>query len=815
MSLADLDTESLHVERDVEGGTTRIRLVGILNGSLPQELRNRILSLIVPGCHIVLDLSGLTSVSGLGVRMLLLLFRQVRSVGGSIAAKNAPLELLEIAEAAGFLSLFRSDSPACSWPAPLHRPVQGVDAYPTHFHNGHSLRIGNPIPFGATPVTRGINFSVYSKHATSCDLILYDSNNRNSFVEIPFPAEFRIGSMFCMMVFDLDLDHIEYGFRMHGPSDPKRGYRFDPSKILLDPLAVSISGSNQWAAPRDPADPFPFRAHVVTQDFDWEGDRQLGLKAEDLVIYEMHARGFTADPSSGVKHRGTYAGLREKIPYLKDLGVNCVELLPICEFDEQENPRSNPLTGERLWNYWGYSTLAFFAPKAGYAASGRAGMQCDEFKSLVKELHRNGIEVILDVVFNHTAEGNENGPTISFRGLDNSTYYMLTRDGLYQNFSGCGNTFNCNHPVVRELLVDCLRHWVAEYHVDGFRFDLASILGRDETGTPLSNPPLIEALAVDPVLGRTKLIAEAWDAAGLYQVGSFPAYGRWSEWNGRYRDCLRKFLKGDAGHISEMATRVLGSPDLYSGRGTTASINFVTCHDGFTLHDLVSYMEKHNEANGEENRDGGNDNYSWNCGVEGPTNDPAIRRLRMRQMKNALTMLFVSQGVPMITMGDECGRTQQGNNNAYCHDGPINWFDWSLPEQNAELFRFCKFLIEFRKQHSLLRSPLHPGPGAPDIIWHGKRAWNADWSPQSRVLAFQRTAPTASGLDNIYVVLNMHWEGNTFELPATVAGTSWHLFANTSVAAPNDIFAPGSEPPLADQTRLSLVGRSVAILVAR
>ena len=435
----------------------------------------------------------------------------------------------------------------------------------------------------------------------------------------------------------------------------------------------------------------------------------------------MHVRGFTRHASSGVKFPGTFAGVREKIPYLKSLGVNCVEFLPIYEFDEFDNSRPSPVTGERLLNYWGYSTVGFFAPKSAYAATGKMGMQVDELKSLVKALHKEGIEVILDVVFNHTAEGNERGPYISFKGLDNKTYYMLTPEGYYYNFSGTGNTLNCNNPVVRSLVVDCLRYWVTDYHIDGFRFDLASILGRDPWGAPLSNPPLLESLAFDPVLAKCKLIAEAWDAGGLYQVGSFPAYGRWAEWNGKYRDCIRKFLKGDGRMVGEMGQRLQGSPDLYGRRGATASVNFVTCHDGFTLHDLVSYNEKHNEVNGEDNRDGGNDNESWNCGAEGPTEDQEINQLRRQQVKNALAMLLVSRGVPMLLMGDEVGRTQGGNNNAYCLDNETSWLDWGLREHNAELFDFVRHFLAFRKAQpgiaESVRSPDSVGP----VSWHGTR----------------------------------------------------------------------------------------------
>ena len=491
--------------------------------------------------------------------------------------------------------------------------------------------------------------------------------------------------------------------------------------------------------------------------------------------------------------------------------------MPVFEFDEFDNPRTNPETGKRLLNYWGYNTVGFFAPKAGYAATGEMGMQADELKTLVKELHRHGIQVFLDVVFNHSSEGDERGPTVSFRGIDNSTYYLLTPDGQYLNFSGCGNTLNCNHPVVRDMVVSSLRYWASHYRIDGFRFDLASVLGRDMAGEPLPNPPLLEALAFDPILGKCELIAEAWDAAGLYQVGSFPDYGRWAEWNGRYRDCIRRFLKGDAGQVEEVALRLMGSPDLYDGRGPTASINFVTCHDGFTLHDLVSYNEKHNACNGEDNRDGANDNHSWNCGVEGPTDDPAIRALRARQAKNALTMLLVSQGIPMILMGDELGHSQNGNNNAYCIDDPSTWLDWSLRESNADLFRFCKQMIAFRARHSLLRQRTYcskegSGSGGVTVSWHGGLIWHPDWSRESRALAFVLRGPDS---DAVYVALNMHWETRSFELPAPPWGLRWHLFANTAMAAPADVWEPGTEPALEEQRYILASGRSVIVLFAK
>jgi isoamylase len=700
-----------------------------------------------------------------------------------------------------------------------------IDFYPTHSHGDYKLRPGRVFPFGATLVPGGVNFSIFSRNATDCTLVLFDKGESKPMVEIPFPLEFRIGNVYSMIVFGLDFERIEYGYRMGGPFDPKTGHRFDKTKILLDPYAKVVGGRDVWGATPDWDDIFQHRGRLLFEDFDWESDRPLEIPMEDLVIYEMHVRSFTRHPSSGVKHKGTFAALAEKMDYLKELGVNCVELMPIYEFDEFENSRRHPQTDELLMNYWGYSTVNFYAPKAGYAASGKYGMQVDELKTMVKEFHRHGIEVMLDVVFNHTAEGNEFGPCISFRGVDNQTYYMLTPDGYYYNFSGCGNTLNCNNPIVRNIVLDCLRYWASEYHIDGFRFDLASILGRDQWGAPLPNPPLLETLAFDPILAKCKLIAEAWDAGGLYQVGSFPAYGRWAEWNGKYRDGIRKFLKGEPGLAGDMAQRIQASPDLYSSRGPTVSINFITCHDGFTLNDLVSYNGKHNEANGENNNDGANDNHSWNCGWEGPSADPHVNALRRRQIKNALAMLLTSQGVPMILMGDEAGHTQQGNNNTYCHDTELNWLDWSLLKQNADLLRFCKNCIAFRKRHPVLRGNRHlrnrdyVGSGYPDISWHGTHAWNADWSGASRTLAFMLCGRHARGgtvQDNdIYVAMNMYWEGLPFELPALPAGKSWHVFANTGANPPEDCWEPGHEPRLSQPRQIWMGGRSVVILLSK
>ena len=719
--------------------------------------------------------------------------------------------------------------------------MERIDVYPTHQFGAYKLRPGRPYPFGAYQVPGGVNFSIFSRHASFCTLVLFEKGKDSPLVEIPFRGmfvnaatgdpfwgDFRIGNVFCMTVFGLEIEDIEYGYRMDGDyTNAEKGqpgfHRFSFKNILLDPYAKAVGGREVWGTPPDWNNVFPHRGRLVMDDFDWEGDRPLENKLEDLVIYEMHVRGFTAHPSSGVKYRGTFSAIREKIPYLKSLGVNCIEMLPIYEFDEFEGSRVHPQTGEQLLNYWGYSTINFFSPKAGYAATGKTKdgtMVADELKNTIKILHQNGIEVILDVVFNHTAEGNEFGPTISFRGIDNVTYYMLTPEGYYYNFSGTGNTLNCNNPVVRNMVLDCLHYWASEYHIDGFRFDLAAILGRDQSGAPLSNPPLLESLAYDPILAKCKLIAEAWDAGGLYQVGSFPAYGRWAEWNGKFRDTIRRFIKSDPDQVDDLSLRVAGSPDLYRGRGTSASINFITCHDGFTLMDLVSYNHKHNEANGEENRDGANDNNSWNCGWEGATEDKNINQFRHRQIKNAAALLLTSQGVPMILMGDEIGRTQQGNNNTYCHDNELNWMDWTLVDKNGDLFRFFQACIRFRKAHPVLRSKDHfqykdtSGWGYPDISFHGTQPWKPDWSNEDRVFAFMLCSKTTPD-DFIYVATNAWWEDVSLELPQLPEGKQWCVFVNTAMPTPNDIWEPGNEPVLDDQTNFFMGARSAIILVGR
>ncbi len=696
----------------------------------------------------------------------------------------------------------------------------------THAHGDFKLRYGHPLPFGASHTPHGVNFSIFSAHATSCTLVLFERGADEPLAEIPFPPECRLGQVWAMTVDDLNYEKFDYGFRFGGPYDPREGHYFDPSNIVLDPHAREIVGREVWMGPPTVSTPV-HRGRIPHEEFYWEHSRPVHRCESEMIIYEMHVRGFTRHASSGVSHPGTFAGLAEKVAYLEDLGINCVELMPVFEFDESENTRTNPATGEPLCNYWGYSTVGFFAPKASYAARASEGRQVHEFKQMMKALHAGGIEVVLDVVFNHTAEGGSDGPIISFRGIDNKTYYMLDDKGGFANYSGCGNTINCNHPAVRGFVINCLRYWAAEFHIDGFRFDLASVLGRDPTGAPLLNPPLLESLAYDPVLAGCDLIAEAWDAGGLYQVGNFPSYGRWMEWNGKFRDCARKFLKGDPGTVGEMVQRIMGSPDLYAAarRKPTASVNFITCHDGFTLRDLFSYNEKHNLANGENNNDGTNDNESWNCGVEGDSTDPEVSALRLRQCKNAMLLLLTSQGVPMIYMGDECGRSQHGNNNAYCHDEDWNWLHWDLDPEGREIFRFTKALIAFRKANPALRQPEfltgrdQVGSGYPDISWHGILPWRPDWTLSSRSLAFMlcgRHGQAAGGPPHfLYTGLNMFYKPLTFTLPVLPRGMSWHRFADTSLPAPDDILDPNSITPMENQKQYALKERSGIILVGK
>ncbi|MER5268968.1 isoamylase [Actinosynnema sp. NPDC002837] len=669
---------------------------------------------------------------------------------------------------------------------------------------GLRLAPGSPTPFGATPTADGVNFAVAAARADRMWLVLMDRDDGSVLTELEFPPEHRVGEVFTAHVLGLVPADADYGFRVERAGE--RG------PVLLDPDARLLAGAGEWG--RRPA----YRSRIATPDFDWGDDRPPRVPTEDLVVYELHVRGFTRSETSGVAAPGTFAGLAEKIPYLRWLGVNCVELMPVFEFDETDNVHVHPETGVPLLNTWGYSPVGVFAPKANYARGERPDV---ELKELVKQLHAAGIEVVLDVVFNHTSEGDHRGPTLSLRGLDESSYYLLDESGRHRNFSGAGNTLNANHPLVREWVVRSLRHWVHEYHVDGFRFDLASVLTRGRDGAPLADPPLVAALAADPVLAGTRLIAEAWDAGGLYQVGAFPHYGRWMEWNGRYRDALRAFLVGRGGTTGDVATRLVGSPDLYSGRGATASVNFVTCHDGFTLADWASYDHKHNHLNGEDGRDGEDHNASWNGGVEGPTDDPEVLGTRARQVRNALLLLLTSRGVPMLLAGDEFGRTQGGNNNAYPHDGPSTWVDWSLVDRNRDLVEFTRACLEFRRAHPVLRRAEHPhGESTPDggyppVSWHGERAWQPDWSADSHLVIAMIHDPNPGGaglsdrLDTVVVAANAGSEDKEVALPQPPADSTWRVFANTGFARPLD-----AATTLRDGHVLRLPARSAAVLWA-
>ncbi|HXK08538.1 MAG TPA: glycogen debranching protein GlgX [Vicinamibacteria bacterium] len=680
------------------------------------------------------------------------------------------------------------------------------------------VRRGHPLPYGASARREGVNFSVFSRHATAVTLVLFVPGDEEPVLELPLDPRYnKTGEAWHVLVEGLD-PGIEYGFRAdREDNDAPQVLRFDRGKILIDPYSKAVAGLERWgevAAAKGRLE--RLRSRVVDEEFDWGHEHPLAVPLADSVIYELHVRGFTRHPSSGVRHPGTFRGLVEKIPYLRDLGVTAVELMPVTEFEEGDNPRTNLLTGEPLRNFWGYQPVSFFAPKASYAANGAPGEAVREFKAMVKAFHEAEIEVILDIVFNHTGEGDERGATFCWRGLDNPTYYILEPgSGKYLNYSGCGNTLNCNHPVVRFQILSALRYWVTEMHVDGFRFDLASILGRGRDGEVLPNPPLLEAIAADPVMADVKLIAEAWDAAGLYQVGSFPSWGRWAEWNGRFRDEVRRFVKSDPGLTKLLATRLAGSPDLYRGseRAPWHSINFLTSHDGFTLADLVSYNDKHNWANGEGNTDGHPENLSWNCGEEGPSSNGEVLTLRARQQRNFLTLLFLSQGVPMLQAGDELGRTQGGNNNAYCQDNEVSWVDWSLLERNAPLLRFTQRLVRFRKAHpSLRRRTFLDDEPTPAVAWHGVKLGKPDWTSESRTLGMHLLA----GADEaIYLVANAHWEPRAFELPKLSAGKSWRRFVDTSLPPGKDALEPGAEVPVAAGRTYPAGPRSVVVLVGR
>jgi glycogen operon protein len=687
---------------------------------------------------------------------------------------------------------------------------------------------GRSVPLGATVQADGVNFALLSRHASRVTLVIFPINGPGMTAELELhPRKNRTGDHWHILVAGLPKT-FRYGWRVDGPRGP--GHSFNPDHVLLDPAATAISDGFLWGHSPDMESRKRQTTHrrslFYRRPFNWHEDAPPLTAFEDSIIYELHVRGFTCDSSSGVQHPGTFAGLVEKIPYLKWLGVTAVELLPIHEFDECDCTFTNPITAQQLHNFWGYNSIAFAAPKASYAASAKDHDQVYEFRDMVKAFHNSGIEVILDVVFNHTAEGDERGRTYSLRGLDNRLYYLLSEDGKYLNYTGCGNTINCNHPIVRGLLLTCLRYWVADMHVDGLRFDLASVFGRDAFGNVLIEPPVVEMIAEDGVLADTKLIAEPWDAAGLYQVGRFPFGRRWSEWNGRYRDDVRRFWRGDPGFAGELATRLCGSADLYeaSGRRPRHSINFLTCHDGFTLADLVSYNQKHNETNGENNRDGINENFSWNCGAEGPTSDPKVQELRRRQTKNFIATLLLSQGVPMLLAGDEFLRTQNGNNNAWCQDNETSWVNWSLADKNADFLRFVREMITLRKRHPAIRRHMFfrgTGPRGslrPDVIWHGIEPNKPDFTPSSRLVAFaiDGRALEAPGMVDcdFYVAFHAGGEACQVRLPPSPSGRPWRRLVDTAQASPFDIMTPDEAPNVAFGSVYTVAPFSMIVLAS-
>lgn len=664
-----------------------------------------------------------------------------------------------------------------------HEDVVNTGLLPLDVVEGFKIRPGFFRMYGACVASNGVSFTINSHGATRCTLLLFKPQAPKPYARIPFPDSYRIGDTYSMLVFDIKPDEFEYAFSFDGPYEPAKGLLFNEENVLLDPYSRAVTGQRKWGEKPEGGKDFEYRARIVKSSFDWGNIKQLEQPFEDLVIYETHVRGYTKDKSSGVSAPGTFAGLKDKIPYLKDLGINAVELMPIFEFDEMESARV--VDGVQLYNYWGYNTVSFFAPNTSYAFNEEHNHEGDELKSLIKALKENGIEVILDVVFNHTAEGNEMGPCFSFKGIDNNVYYMLTPDAHYYNFSGCGNVMNCNHPVVRSFIIDCLRHWAIEYRVDGFRFDLASILGRDQNGAPMANPPILESLAFDPVLGKMKLIAEAWDAGGLYQVGSFPSWNRWAEWNGRYRDDMRSFLKGDDGMAGNAITRITGSRDLYSpeSRGHKASVNFMTCHDGFTLYDLYSYNEKHNEKNGWNNTDGDNNGHSWNCGAEGETDDPNVNGLRRRLIKNAFAALLCSRGPAMFFAGDEFCNTQFGNNNAYCQDNIISWLDWSRLEKFKEIHDFVRHMIQFRKEHPILRKMTKPSSCQfPEISVHNGTPFNASTDYKTKLIGIMYAGRNEEDTEDdiVFYCMNAYWEPLVMQLPVLPNGKHWHVDTNTN-----------------------------------
>lgn len=655
---------------------------------------------------------------------------------------------------------------------------------------------GNPEPLGARCIESGkINFALFSEHASNVTLCLFSPDSKHPFAEIPLNPEVnKTGYVWHIQLTNLPCDRLEYGYKVAGPNDDPRN-RFDPKRILSDPYARGLNTGHQWGYKELNEEPFAPRGRVILDaPFDWQGTQPPRILMEDLIVYEMHVRSFTQHSSSKTKAPGTFLGIIEKIPYLKSLGVNAIELMPIFEFDECENTNINPKTKQRLKNVWGYSTINFFTPMNRFSSSAGWTAAMDDFRLLVREMHKNGIEVFLDVVYNHTAEGNQKGPYFSFRGVDNQVYYLLNPEGEYLDYTGTGNTFNSNHPVVEGFIIDSLRYWVEEMHIDGFRFDLASCLTRDEEGFPLLNPPVIRSMTHDPVLTCVKMIAEAWDAGGLYQVGSFPGEGRWFEWNGKYRDVVRKFIKGTNDQTGDFAKAMSGSEHLYGQcRRPYHSINFITCHDGFSLRDLVSYQEKHNEENGEQNRDGNNDNESWNCGEEGPTSNPKILLLREKQMRNFHAALMLSLGTPMVLMGDEYGHTRRGNNNTYCQDNELNWFLWDELAKNEGFFRFHRLMIQFRKENSVLTRKEFLKDS--DVQWHGQLPLNANWSSENRFLAWTLIDNVKS--ESLYIAFNANFEPAHIQLPPPPKGKKWFRIVDTSLSTPNDFCEkPQENPPL-------------------
>jgi isoamylase len=713
----------------------------------------------------------------------------------------------------------------------MKTPERPLHDYIAEVSERTEVRRGVPLPLGTHESEGGVNFALFSRHASRVRLELFDQPMDATparGIDLD-PARNRTGDVWHVWVEGIRPGQL-YAYRMDGTYQPREGHRFNFNKLLLDPFATAISPLTDWdfgpARGYDPAaleqdrvrskidDAGAMPKCVFTHEhFDWQDDLPPRHSWSSTVIYETHLRGFTMHPSSGVAHPGTYRGLMEKIPYLKELGVTAVELMPVHEFNEHQVLGSNPQTGKPLRNYWGYDPVAFFAPKASYSSAGGLGQQKLEFKELVLALHQAGIEVILDVVFNHTAEGDELGPTLCLRGIDNTIFYMLASDkGRYEDYTGTGNTINANHPVVRDLIMSALRYWVVEMHVDGFRFDLASVLGRDGSGKLLADAPLLERIAEDPILRDVKIIAEAWDAAGAFEVGSFSEQ-RWAEWNGRYRDDVRRFWRGDDGMLGLFASRICGSADIYtkSGKGPECSINFVTCHDGFTLNDLVSYRTKHNQANGENNHDGTDDNFSENCGAEGGTTDAGIKDLRKALIKNFLLTLLISRGVPMMLGGDEFRRTQGGNNNAWCQDNEVSWHDWNCLEQHGEISRFTRGMIAFRFAHPILsKEQFYTGA---EIHWLGPQGGLPDWTePKAKQFACLIHEDAQHAL---LLMFNARGDAVDFDLPPLLPGQRWYLAVDTAGEAPQDMFAAGEEMLLEDSTTYHLSYRSSTILLAR